>query len=146
MAALAVRLFFHQVSGVLEHDLAEVFGGGGRVDLPGEPFLDEEGDSPAVVDVGMGEEQRLQRAGIMPEPPPVPIGIAPLKEACIHPDPNITGFEHGVGSRNAAGRPVELKLHEEVMGLFAGLNFRARLNERWQNGRRWAKAGVRRSS
>jgi hypothetical protein len=56
MAAFPVCFLFHQVSGVLEHDLAEVFGGGGRVDLAGEPLLDEEGDSAAVVDVGMGEE------------------------------------------------------------------------------------------
>jgi len=39
----------------------------GRVDFSGETLLDEEGDSAAVVDVGMGEEQRLQRA---PNPPP----------------------------------------------------------------------------
>jgi hypothetical protein len=60
----------------------------------------------------------------MPETLPVPIRVPPLKEPRIYPDPNITGVEHGVGARNACGRPVELKLHKEVKSVISGLNFR----------------------
>jgi hypothetical protein len=60
----------------------------------------------------------------VPEPPPVPIRIAPLKEARIHSDPDITGVEDCVGARNAGGRPVEVKLHKEVKSVISRLNFR----------------------
>jgi hypothetical protein len=79
MAAFSLSRLFHQVGGVLEHYLAEVSCGMGAIDLTPEALLDQKGKPAAVVDMGMGENHRIQSIGIVAKAILVPIGIATLK-------------------------------------------------------------------
>src|SRR5690606_15407436 len=52
------------VRGVGEHDLTEVARGEGGVDVAVEAPTGEGGEGPAVVDVGVGEDHRIEARGI----------------------------------------------------------------------------------
>ncbi len=52
-------VFFLQVSGVREQDLAQLYRGFAGKDAAAKPILDEEGDITAMIDVGMGQENTV---------------------------------------------------------------------------------------
>ncbi len=117
MAALPFRCLFHQVGGVLEHELAEVLCSIGGIDLTPEALLNQKGDPAAVVDMGMGEEHGFQSTGLVAKAILIPIGIASLKEACIYANSEILGIKDHMRTSNPSGSSIELQLHGSELDL-----------------------------
>ena len=81
--AFPLRFHFLDVGAVTEHDPTELKGSLGANDLALKPFLDRTGDQPGMVNMGMGQQDVLERLG--PIPPQGNISFFNLFPTLKHP-------------------------------------------------------------
>lgn len=86
MAVLVIICLGHEVGGVFQHYLAEVFRSRGGVDGSGKTLLNKQRYPAAVVDMSMSEQQRLQRTRHISESGTVLRSFTALIESCIDAD------------------------------------------------------------
>ena len=94
-----------------QHDLAEVAGGEGAVDVSPEALLDEVRQVAAVVDVRVREDHRVDLRWVEEEVLVALVAVlAPaLVEAAVEEDPLAVDFEEVLGARRRAGCAAEFQ-------------------------------------
>jgi hypothetical protein len=98
------------VRGVEEHRAAQISGRGRGVDRPLEPASNQERDRAAMIDVGVGEDQRVDRSRMERERPisGLGLGAAPLEEPAVEQHGAVAAREEmlrpGHGPRRAPER------------------------------------------
>lgn len=104
---------FMDVSGVREHDAAEVASGGGGVDIAGEAVVAELREVPAVVDVGVGEDDAVDLFGVEGEGAVAfhGLGTSALVETAIEEDALAVDFEEMLRAGRGACGTAEFDLH-----------------------------------
>jgi hypothetical protein len=105
---------FMDVSGVGEHDAAEVAGGGGGVDVAIEAVVAELREVAAVVDVGVGEDNAVDLLGVEGEGAVAfhGLGATTLEEATIEEDALAVDFEEVLRTGGGAGGAAEFDFHQ----------------------------------
>ncbi len=109
-AAVPIAGLFLLQSGCVEHDQSGQFAaGGGGDDLSAKAAIDQQRNAPAMVEVGMGQQQVVDACRVEPEV----IGIvffelaAPLVEAAVHQNAGSGAFEQMAGAGHVPGGTVE---------------------------------------
>jgi len=93
--ALVFGVFFLEPGGVQHDDAGDLGGRGGAVHRPGESLLDQFGQQAAMVQVGVGQEHRVDTGGGEVEWFPVALFELPfLIQAAIDQQPRSVDFEH----------------------------------------------------
>ena len=108
-----LRILLLDVGAVGEHVGAEVPGGVGGPDRPSESFTPEPGEESRVVDVGVGEEDRVHGSRVSGELPiQVLLGASALIEAAIQEDAPLSELQHVEGAGDGSGGAPEGELHD----------------------------------
>ncbi|MNR23952.1 hypothetical protein D3C85_1410050 [compost metagenome] len=118
--ALAVRIigvFFRQVGAVWQQDSAQLRGAHGAVHAAAEAVAHQQGQIPAVVDVGMGQHHGVELGRIERQWIPVAQaqGLVSLEQATVDHDLVTAGIEQVLGAGDRIGRAEELQLHAGVL-------------------------------
>ena len=88
------RVLLLDLGGVHEDDGEKVGRGGRRQDRPGEAVADDRGMRPAVVEVGVGEQDEIDVLRGDRESGPVPVEEGPLLvEAAVDEDAETVGLD-----------------------------------------------------
>lgn len=101
-------IFLLQAGGI-EHDQARQFARGGcAVDATAEALFDQQGYAPAMIEMGMGQQQGIDRGGIKTEG--FGIGLlllaATLEQAAINQDATLVAGDQVTGSGHLLGAAV----------------------------------------
>ena len=91
------------------------------VDRPGEARPDEDRDEPAVVEMGVREQERVDRGRVVGEVEPVALAVArrALEHAAVHEHPGAVGREQELRARDRGRGAQEGQLHGAGSGLRA---------------------------
>ncbi len=105
---------------VRQHDRAKVDGGKCCVDRAAEAEPHHFGKEAAVIDMGMGEDDRIDRLWAEREVAVVKLllGFRALEKAAVDEDPGMAGFEFVARARDSVGGTV--KAQDRVHGLLPG--------------------------
>ena len=112
VAPLGVLLL--DMGGILQHDAAQVGGGGGGVDGAAEPVLVKVRYPARVIDVGVGQQNRLHLAGGQRQGR-VLIGIAPLLHPAIHQKPMSGGFHQRAAAGHLMRGAQKGQFHSDIL-------------------------------
>ena len=109
------RIFFLNVRRVRQQDLAELCRRSCRVDGASKSFSHEARKQSAVVDMGMGEKDGIDRSWVDGQRSPVANSkrLDPLIQAAIDQDAGFVGFEQVFRSGHGSGRAEERDLHAD---------------------------------
>lgn len=101
------------VGGIREHDTAKVAGGRGGVDVTVEAVVVQLGKVPAMVDVGVGEDDAVDRFGVKRELTIALHGFctAALVEAAVEQETLAIDFNQVLGAGGGAGGAAEFDFH-----------------------------------
>jgi hypothetical protein len=91
--------------------------GGRRGDDPSpESLFHQQGQAPAVVQVGMGQEQQVDGGRVETERAPVLLVqlVTALVHATVDQDPSATAFDEVTGAGNLAVCAVKREIHEPI--------------------------------
>ena len=116
LLAFPLRLHLLNVGAVLEHDLQQVPRGRGRVDLSAETLLDHAGKQSGVIDVGVGDQEKIDLVGAVDIHVPVPffdLRVA-LVHAAVHGEAVAAGFQDEARSRDRPRRAHKLDFHRSA--------------------------------
>jgi len=105
---------FLDFCGVWEHDLTEVAGGEGGVDISVEAFFCEIGEVSCVVDVGVGKDDVVDVGGVEVGEAAVDfVGIkaSALIESAVEEDFGAVNFEEVLRARGRASGAAEFDFH-----------------------------------
>jgi len=93
--ALIFGVFFLEPGGVQHDDAGDLGGRGGAVHRSGESLLDQLGQQAAMVQMGVGQEHRVDAGGREVERLPVaPLELSFLIQAAVDQQPRSVDFEH----------------------------------------------------
>ena len=94
-ARLALGELLVEVPGVEQDERRELDGAGGRMDRPIEPGLDQQREEAAVVEVGVGQDDRVELRGVEAERDPVADGLvgAALEHPAVDQDLGLVGLD-----------------------------------------------------
>ena len=112
-ARLALGELLVQVSRVEQHERRQLDGPGGRVDRARVAGLDEQRQATAMVEVRMGQHDRVELRRIEPERDPVPdrlVGAA-LEHPTIDQDLRSIGGDEELRAGDGGGPTEEVDLH-----------------------------------
>ena len=98
---------------VEEHQRGQIGGGRGRVDGAGPAGLHERGKGARMVDVGVGEDDRVDGLHVEAEDAVALEGFfsRPLVESAVEEDRSVAGFQEVAAAGDAPGGAVEVELH-----------------------------------
>ena len=103
------RVLLLQMRAIEHHETAELAGGGGRNDLATKPALLQQRYAPAMIEMGMGEQQHVDRGGVEAEGAGVFLVefATALIEAAIDQDALPARFQQMTGTCDAQVGSVE---------------------------------------
>ena len=101
------RIAFLQVGTVPEDDLGDRGGPLGADDGAGETVADQPRQIAGVIEVGMGEDDRVDRVRVDGQRGPVEFAqvLDPLEQTAVDQDPGVVGLQQVLGAGDGAGRP-----------------------------------------
>jgi len=109
-------VFFLDLGGVEEHDREEVGAGRRRQDLVPESLADELGEKAGMVEMNMGEEDKIERSRRDAEGRPIPLQVISLLiEAAIDKQPEAGRLDEIAGSGNLLAGSE--KMNPQTLGL-----------------------------
>ncbi len=122
-ACFALRELLLEVPGVEKDELGELACAVGRDDWPAEAFVDDVGNQPAVVEMSVGQEDRVERRRVEPERDPVPDGLvrAALEHPAVDEDSRPLGDEQELGAGDGRGAAEEVDLHRRIVPRRSGM-------------------------
>ena len=130
-----VGFFLLEVAAVREHDLGQFAGAFGAVDRATKPLVDEPRDVPAVIDVGMGQQDRVDRLRRDRERRCQfceAQALGPLEQSAIDQHSTIGGFEQ----RLAAGHGLSTSEERQGRGDDGSTHTCSLCRSRWDDHRR----------
>ena len=109
LAVQVLGVFLLQVGGVEEEDLGQVLRGRRAVDGTAEALLDQAGHAADVVEVGVGEHDRihLRRVELRVRPVPEPQGLLALEHPGVHEEAPSSRLQQVLGSGHRLRRAEE---------------------------------------
>ena len=113
-SVLPLDLGFLDLRAVHQHDAAEIHRGLGRIDRAAEAPFVQQGQIPRMVDMRMGQKDRVDRSGIYRQVL-IDVDVFPLLHAAVH---QITGIAHlqiGHGTGHLMGGPQKCDLHSVLL-------------------------------
>ena len=98
---------------VLKHDFQQIAGGLGAVDRFVKAVPDQQGQQARVVDVGMGNQDEVNIAGLIGFDVAVALlnGLVALVHAAVHAEALAAGLDHVAGTGDCLGRAQKLYFH-----------------------------------
>jgi hypothetical protein len=105
-----------QVRGIGQHHFAQIHGRPVGVDRPAVAALDQQRQPAGMIDVGMGDDHRIERLRVEAElVMVVPLMLAAaLDQAAFDQYSGIAGCKQERRAGDLAGRPEELQFHELI--------------------------------
>ena len=116
LSGLPLGFRFLNVGRIHQHDAAQVTGGFRGVDGPGEAVLAQLGQHTGVVNVGMGQEHRLDGGGIHRHRH-ILKNVRPLLHAAVHQIVSLSNFQQRAAAGDLMGRADELDFHIPTPGV-----------------------------
>src|SRR5690606_26518173 len=112
-------IFFLQVPAIGQQNLAQIKRRRRAIDLPAEALLDQARDVATVVQVGMGEHDRIERSRIKRKVFPVAQaqGLVALEQATVDEDVAGRRGQQILGTRYGSGGPQKLDLHNDSLSV-----------------------------
>jgi hypothetical protein len=109
---VALRELLLEPAAIEQHELDQLGRGGGQVDRPGVALLDHDRQVAAVVEVGVGDEEGVERLRIEAERDPVADGLvgAALEHPAVDEDLRPRGGQQELGPGDRARATEEGKL------------------------------------
>jgi hypothetical protein len=116
-AGLALGEFLLEPPRIKQDQLGELAGPVRRDDRPPEALVDDVRDEPAVVEVSVGEEDRVEGGRVEAERDAVADGLAraALEHAAVDEDACTLRDEQELGSGNCGRTPEKVNLHRRIL-------------------------------
>ena len=137
-AGLALGELLVELAGVEQDERGQLDRAGGGVDPAAIALLDQQRQQPAMVEVGVGQQDRIELARVERERDPVADRLvrAALEHPAVDEDPRPVGVEQELGPGDGRGATEEVDVHARMVTAAAGGRVsRGRMAWRPSNGR-----------